>query len=251
VALGDGGAEADGGGAGDGGRDGGIDDGDGGVDDGGCAIPAPRSWAIPNAGAYPAPFPIRIGSDDASATIYYTTDGTMPSAASASASGTTSDIPFTAGTPVQFYAASGCAIEMPTHDAVYEIAPTRQTETRFMARELSLAGASPVAVVSPGAAITGQGTFQYWTRTGAPGNIIQVVYGVESTPMGCAASSVPGVWPGVTTTAMLSLTAPSAPGTYFVYGFATGQFGCDAAAFAEYTANAVAGGQQLGVIVVR
>ncbi len=214
-----------------------------------CTTPAPRAWAIPNGGAYATMFASELGSDPQTATIYYTLDGTAPSSNSPSAVGTVA-VTYMPGTPVQFFAASGCALQMPEGSETYTIDTAAQSATDFLASGLSLAGSSPVAIVSASAPVTLQGTFEEWARTGCPNCIVQTVVGIESTPAGCALDTVPGTWPGATITTSIAMTVPATPGTYFVYGYVTGQTSC-ANAFPVYTSNAVAGNRKLGVLVVQ
>ncbi len=65
-----------------------------------------------------------------------------------------------------------------------------------------------------------------WSRSGCPGCIDQVVFGVEDEPFPCVYNGIPGVYPGEAFKGNLTFKAPSTPGTYHIFGVVASQYGC-------------------------
>ena len=67
--------------------------------------------------------------------------------------------------------------------------------------------------------------WQVWSRTGCPGCTHHVVVGIDGEPGVAFRIETPGLYPGVSGTETLSVTAPAVPGAYGVYAtrYATGE----------------------------
>jgi len=70
--------------------------------------------------------------------------------------------------------------------------------------------------VSPGASITISLDYEIWSNSGCPGCIDQIVVGIENTPKYCAYNNIPGSYPGETGSNTHTITAPTAPGIYYL-----------------------------------
>lgn len=204
-----------------------------------------RSWAIPDTGSYAESFTPEIVSDNAAATIFYTNDGTTPTTSSPSSTGLVPSVTFTSGTPVQFFAKSSAGTQS-VQSQTYTIDASLQVNRGFVPTQSDLGSGSPLAIVAPGAPISGTIHLHEWGD--CPQCIVQVVSAIEGTAVACLTNHISGVYPGMTETATLSLTAPTTPGTYFVYASVFEQLNC-ASALALYTATFPR--RLIGVIIVK
>jgi hypothetical protein len=209
-----------------------------------------RSWAAPAGGTYAAVFAVAAASDNPAANVHFTKDQTTPTISSPAGVGVADVGPFTSGVPVQFFAESATGNE-PVNSETYIVDASKQTATGYTVTGLDLTNGSPVAVVSPGATITGSASIHDWANNTCPGCILLVVYAIESTAQGCFMQHQPGAWPGGTATWPITFTAPLVPGTYGVFGSIQEQVNC-ANAMSVFNVNPMSGEpHRLGIVVVR
>jgi len=188
----------------------------------------------------------------ASATLFYTLDGTAPQPGMGTTLSGQSPLslkPLVAGTTVRWLSDYGPSYSL-------------GSERSFSAQKTSSSppdmgyipepayfdlSAGSVVTVSPGQHVTGSVRFQAWqsTPTGfCPGCIIQYVISVEGLgPVGCMNTvSFYGPFPGQSDLATFAFDAPLTPGRYRMYSGLTLQFGCD---------GTMAGGPDIGEIFVQ
>jgi hypothetical protein len=152
-----------------------------------------------------------IGSED-TATIRYTLDGSTPSATSASKASPADLFISTSGTVIKWYADNGAKEGVQSFTA--NILASGQSAYGYIVEKTNLGGKGPTIVTSAGATITGSATYQAWNSTGCPGCRYQLVYGIETTSVGCLYDYSPGAWPGASGSGSISLKAPTVPGVY-------------------------------------
>jgi hypothetical protein len=180
------------------------------------APPAPGHFYTPNYGyidGFARNLIFSIGSE-APSTIVYTTDGSTPGTGSPHAS---SPVTFPIGSSgvIQWFADTGAPEAV--HSAGVTIDTRLQTYYGFLVDVPNLGPDGPVAVVAPGATVSGTANWQAWTGPTCPGCRYQLIYGIENAEKGCFWDGTVGAWPGKSQTAgSFSVTAPSAPGTYRV-----------------------------------
>ena len=68
--------------------------------------------------------------------------------------------------------------------------------------------------------------YKLWNSAGCPGCIAQITVGIGDTGQDCVFDAIPGVFPGASGSAVVSLTAPTTPGTYPVRWDNALQFSC-------------------------
>lgn len=113
-------------------------------------------------------------------------------------------------------------------------------------------GSSSPAIVTPGAPFTLTYNFSVWSQGDAPGWIVQLVTGRGSAGVGtstCGYNGQPGVFPGVSGSATIPMTAPSTLGIYLLNTEYHIQFNC-ADAINAYNGSGVPGSQNAGQIIV-
>jgi hypothetical protein len=152
-------------------------------------------------------------ASEESANIVYTLDGSTPGPGSASKPSPVDLFLSTSGTVIKWYADNG-AKEPTIHSFTANIDTSGQSKYGFIVDKVSLGGKGPVIVVSPGAKITGNASYQAWNSSGCPMCRYQLVYGVETTSAGCLYDWSPDAWPGASGSAPFTVTAPSSAGTY-------------------------------------
>jgi hypothetical protein len=179
------------------------------------APPLPAHFYHPTYGyldAYPRDQSVAIGAEDP-ATIVYTTDGSMPGAGSPRKPSPLS-IPVVNGTTLKWYADTGLA-ESPAHAVSIRVDARLQTYYAYAVDSADLGGAGPVVVVAPGATVSGTASWQGWTAPACPGCRYQLIYGVDTTSVGCFYDGAVGVWPGKSVAgSAFSVKAPSTPGAH-------------------------------------
>jgi len=154
-----------------------------------------------------------IGSEGPS-TIRYTLDGSTPGPTSASKPSPAELFVSTSGTTIKWYADNGAKEGVQSFTA--NILASGQGNYGFIVEKTKLGGTGPVIVATAGATISLSAATQVWNGSTCSGCRYQLVYGVESTSMGCFYDWSPGVWPGVSGTNTGSVKAPSTPGVYDV-----------------------------------
>jgi len=103
----------------------------------------------------------------------------------------------------------------------------------------------------PSSTFTVNYNYTVWAQSNCPGCIIQLVSGMGSAGVGttnCAYNGQPGVSPGVSGTSSLTLTAPTAPGTYDIVVQLQAQTSCANAITAYSGASGIY--QKIGQVVV-
>ena len=117
-----------------------------------------------------------------------------------------------------------CSFELSynTTDVMPVDAPAGAGEVRYdpQARDgyhLSIDGGASSPPVSAGAAVPLQLDYQVWNRRFLPGAAPRMVVGIEEDAQHVQAFGVPGLFPGASGTADVTLTAPGAAGQYGVY----------------------------------
>ena len=109
-------------------------------------------------------------------------------------------------------------------------------------------GTTAISVAS-GATVSGTISYQLWNRTTCPACIAQIVIGIENDAQICAYNGIPGVYPGKSGTASVTLKAPTTSGVYNVKYLGTLQYNCtDAQAIYEQAPPSSA--NKLGSITV-
>jgi len=91
--------------------------------------------------------------------------------------------------------------------------------------DLDIEGSGQVVYANPGQTLSGVCTFQRYSGAGNPLEIQQAFFIMSWTPSWPAPegyyipiyNGIPGVYPGITRTTSFSFTAPSTPGTYYLY----------------------------------
>ena len=181
------------------------------------APPNPPHFYTPTYGyldAFARKLVFSIGAEEP-ATIVYTTDGSTPGAGSPRGASPVRLLLDTDGTQLRWYADNGVA--EPAHAANVQIDARLQTYYGYLVDVADLGGGGPVAVVSPGATVSGTANWQGWTSPACPSCRYQVIYGVGATSMGCLYDGAVGAWPGSSGLgAAFTVTAPSVAGLYKV-----------------------------------
>lgn len=216
-----------------------------------CVAPT-KSWLAPP--SYPASWGAFARAQkwtiaaEAAATIYYTLDGSTPTKSSKSgASPLTFSVP-TDGTLLKWFSDDGASEGV--QQFTVQISTSLQSGYGWILEDVKLDGVSPVAVVSPGASLSGSANYQAFVGTGCPGCRQQLVYGFGNTPSGCIYDWSPGVWPGASGSGAIHLTAPSTAGVYKVNVAWALQLSCsDAMTVANPLGVKPTG--EIGVVVVK
>jgi hypothetical protein len=167
--------------------------------------------------AYGVAVPLIIGADDPSATIYYTTDGTMPTPSSPSGK-TPVTIPATSTSfAVSYFARTAGSTAIATDTFVLKVGDThcQQQTWGFLVTDTKLDGTSPVVDATPGQQLHATASYQVWTN-GCVGCGTQLVYGIDQTPQGCLFDESGQAYPGATGPTSFTVTAPTMPGVYDV-----------------------------------
>jgi Chitobiase/beta-hexosaminidase C-terminal domain len=196
---------------------------------GGRCVAPTRSYGSPNSYAYTGGWArafIAAAQSEAPATIFYTTDGSAPSASSPSKSNVVEAS--LSGGSLRWYADDGVA-EGPQTLSI-KVDTSLRTYYGFVVDAVRFTtGGGPVLVTSPGATVTGDAGYSIWSAPGCPACGLQVVYGIETDAQGCLYTGSPGVWPGASARSSFTLKAPSTAGTYHVTVTYTAQYTCAAA----------------------
>ncbi len=218
----------------------------------GACVPPTKSWLAPMTyptawGAFARAQKWTVASEAAS-TIHYTLDGSTPTTKSKSgASPLTFNVP-TDGTIIKWFSDTGAAEGV--QQFTVQISASLQSGYGWILEDVKLDGVSPVAVVSPGASVSGSATYQAFVGTGCPGCRQQLVYGINNTPSGCIYDWSPNVWPGANGSGPIHITAPSTPGTYKVNVAWALQLSCSDAMSAANPLGVKPTGQ-IGLIIVK
>ena len=171
---------------------------------------APALWN----GAWARALTVTLATEDPTATIYYTTDGSMPTLASAHALSPVSGINIDLSATVRAFSinASGRSLESQT---TYPLDATLQAKAGYIATNTSLGPTGPVLVAMPGQALTATTSWQIWVQSGCPACRAQLVYGFDTTDQGCLYDNAAGLYPGQSATAAtFKLTAPTQAGVH-------------------------------------
>ncbi len=130
----------------------------------------------------------------------------------------------------------------------YLVAASLQASGDFIVQNVQLDGGNgPIVVASAGSTVSGVADWQVWSRAAAPGDVIQLEYGIDGTCVNCLFNGTPGAYPGQAGTGTtFTVIAPTTPGLYGVYAAETAQFSC----CATNPFSADAGGYQIAQIVV-
>jgi hypothetical protein len=113
---------------------------------------------------------------------------------------------------------------------------------------LSIAGQGQIATVSPGQSISVSYTIQIIANSNDPGEIRQALFAyswASSWPPPLSAYTTiydgsPGLYPGVTMTNSFTITAPTIPGTYYVWFLGASQYSMNTALQLFMTAPSMA-----------
>lgn len=183
--------------------------------DGKCVAPT-RSYVapLPYAGGEGFARSVTFTIDaESAAKIFLTTDGSAPSATSASKAAP-GDVILSGTSTLRWYADNGA--KEATHTQPITIDAGEQARYAFIVEKVSLNGGGPVVVVSPGATVSGKANVQAWNNPGCPSCRMQVLVGIGSAS-GCVYDWSPGAWPGASTAgATFSVKAPSTAGVHRV-----------------------------------
>lgn len=183
--------------------------------DGKCVAPTKSYVApLPYAGGEGFARSVTFTIDaESAAKIFFTTDGSAPSATSASKAAP-GDVILSGTSTLRWYADNGA--KEATHTQPITIDAGEQARYAFIVEKVSLNGGGPVVVVSPGATVSGKANVQAWNNPGCPGCRMQVLVGIGSAS-GCVYDWSPGAWPGASTAgASFSVKAPSTAGVHRV-----------------------------------
>jgi hypothetical protein len=198
--------------------------------------------------AYPGPFGPTLVADQSSATIYYTTDGTMPDAQSMHAA---SPVALPGGTTdfvLAYFALSNAGASPIAMDA-YAFSDTCKPTWGYLVTNTKLDGTSAVVDATPGQQLHGSASMHTWIQNGCAGCGTQLVYGIGMQNTGCYFAT--GVtFPGTMGTMTIDLTAPSAAGVYDVNVHYAEDADCPSAV-ADTSATWSLRKARIGVIVVR
>jgi hypothetical protein len=82
---------------------------------------------------------------------------------------------------------------------------------------IEISGAAPPLTVDPGTDVQVSFDYTTWSRDGCPGCIVYIAAGIGSDGQDAQSVGIPGGNPGESGRATLTLTVPSAPGTYDVF----------------------------------
>ncbi|MBA2542118.1 MAG: chitobiase/beta-hexosaminidase C-terminal domain-containing protein [Deltaproteobacteria bacterium] len=222
-------------------------------DAGGDALP--RTFPSPGPAAalynssYPTPFSITLAADDPAATIYYTTDGSVPDTTSLRGPTPVTGIMVTSMLVVSYFAETTEGSGM-TATETFRVATSSQNTAGYLVTNTKLDGTSPVVVAAPNQTFDASASVQVWVQSSCPGCSAQLVYGVGSTDQGCLFDGDPGVFPGDNNSRTFSVTAPATPGVHEVLVAHIEQANCNIAMsmMALATRPTVA---RIGVLVVR
>ena len=165
---------------------------------------------------------VTLAADDPATVIYYTTDGTPPSASSKHGTTPVTGIAMASTTTLTYFGSNAGGDSALGSDA-YDITTAAQSVAGYYVTSVLLDGKSPVVVVSPGQVLAvATAKVQAWVQDSCPACAAQIVYGVDTTDQGCLFDSVrddssgPGVYPGFTRNATFKVTAPTTPGVHQV-----------------------------------
>jgi hypothetical protein len=165
---------------------------------------------------------VTLAADEPDTVIYYTTDGTTPTASSKHGMTPVTGIAMSATATLTYVGSDAGGDSAPIADA-YVVATAAQSVAGYYVRSVLLDGTSPVVVVKPGQVLSSAtAKVQAWVQDSCPACAAQVVYGVDTTDQGCLFDSVrdapsgPGVYPGVTQNITFKVTAPMTPGVHQV-----------------------------------
>jgi hypothetical protein len=189
------------------------------------------------------------------ATIYYTTDMTLPVPGHATTKSGPSPVTVTlpGGTAPQtvtlrWYADFGGAIgrELTDHVMVISSLPTPIHNGGEILEHVSFAASGgPAVIVAPGATVTGSLDYQYW-QSDSSGYCAtcenQLVLGVDGVGQLTCINYTGPTFPGTTGNYPFTFSAPTTPGRYVMRFGDPLQFGC--------SANLYGGGLDVGVVVV-
>jgi hypothetical protein len=191
-----------------------------------AAAPAPNVTAAPGpapllssmfqwCNAYPVDVPLELAADDPSATIYYTTDGSVPTTSSPHGSSPLAVVPTATSYTVSYFAATAGATSAIASDS-YQVATSCQSTWGFVVSNVKLgAGKTVIVDAMPGEMIAASATVQVWSN-GCVGCGVQLVYGIDPTHQGCVYDAAGAAYPGTTQPASFTVVAPTTPGTYDV-----------------------------------
>lgn len=187
------------------------------------ACSSARSFITPDAGhttgAHPRSVTYQIDTPIA-ATIFYTTDGTVPGVSGTTQSGPAPiSVLLADGMTVRWYPDFGGGATEPEQS--YTHSTTTSQDFGIVVEGLDMNGGGPVITVAPGAAITGTFDVQIWksSPTGyCPGCALVFMLTADNAVANCIGGTG-SAYPGTTYTARtLSFTAPTTPGIYPISG---------------------------------
>ena len=219
------------------------------------ASPGPHPFAGANTFFYVRPVAITLASDGPGTTMFYTTDGSTPTAASQSGLAPVT-LTLEDGPTTLSYFGTNAGGSDGAHTDVYHFDATQTIQTGYVVTDTALANGSPIAVVAPGGTVDGTAHVQIWSQSDCPSCALQLVYGVDATDQGCLfdtardAADGPGVFPGVEHDAAFTVTAPTAPGVYEIRVANNEQFTCDEAV-AKNSLQSRPDVARIGVLVVQ
>ncbi len=186
-----------------------------------------------------------------SATIFYTLDGTVPgvsgSTVTAAAPTTLAPLPGPSPVTIRWVAQfAGGGTETIVHEVQVGVSSGYASSLGQLTEFLDMNGEGPVAVVSPGALVTGSARLQTWrsdVEGYCPGCVLVPDLGCDGVgQIMCYGPYGGGTYPGTTGTYGFSFNAPAIPGRYYIRSGIGLVYDCSMAG---------GGGGPVGVLYVR
>ena len=216
---------------------------------------APRVFSSPgpHGGGYwfVAPATVTLAADDPTTVIYYTTDGSMPTANSPHGTTPVKGISIP-GSATLTYFGSAASVSAPVSEQ-YVFDTTKTGSAGYYIYNVTLDGTSPVLVVHPGQVVAGAtATVKVWTGTGCGSCSMQVVVGVDDMDQGCIYDGDPGLYSSTALGVVrpFTVTAPMNTGVHPVRVGDIEQTNC-ALAMGSNTLKYRPDLSQIGVLIVQ
>ena len=168
-------------------------------------------------GGFAGSFTLTLAADQPGTTIYYTTDGAMPTTSSPSAQTPVRGITIATPTMVRYFGVQGGARSAVASETFPIDTAKARANAGYLVTATTLDGNSPVVITTPGATLTGRANVQTWVQSNCATCGAQVVYGVDKVDQGCLFDGAPGAYPGMTMNAKtFTVKAPLTPGVHEV-----------------------------------